>query len=35
VSELLPILKEEMTSALTPLIARNESSALDAGDASS
>lgn len=35
VNELLPILKEEMTSALSPLIARNESSALDAGDASS
>jgi len=35
VSELLPILKEEMTSALSPLIARNESSALDAGSASS
>lgn len=35
VSELLPILKKEMTSALSPLIARNESSALDAGSASS
>lgn len=35
VNELLPILQKEMTSALSPLIARNESSALDAGDASS
>jgi len=35
VSDLLPILKKEMTSALSPLIARNESSALDAGSASS
>lgn len=35
VSELLPILKKEMTSALSPLIARNESSALDAGSAKS
>lgn len=35
VSELLPILKKEMTSALSPLIARNESSALVAGSASS
>jgi len=35
VSELLPILKREMTSALSPLIARNEYSALDAGSASS
>lgn len=35
VNELLPILQKEMTSALSPLIARNESSALDAGSASS